>query len=285
MTPTEFFISSVKRQKYLDLDEVEISRPAKPDEYIQLKYDGIWCALVADSAPVLAGLDDAKVVAYSRTKQTKATPDFYLPHGTILLCEYMFGQQWSKHPDLIGKFFVFDCVMTKEKDIRDLPYQDRYLQAASIVNQCGSRKLHLIPAIEAKRAKLVVDHLKATHQFEGIVRRSQLDNYFVAIERWKYDIIDDFVVLGFKQGAGRLSNTLGSISVGKFNGVEFVVLMDVSGGLDDSNRDHVWNNKNDYLYSVVSIKGKARFESGAFRHPTIIAFRDDKQPVECLLDE
>jgi len=89
----------------------------------------------------------------------------------------------------------------------------------------------------------------------------------------KYETTEDFYVVNFYEGQGRLQGSLGAIGVGKEKGRE---LMRVGGGFTDEERQAVWNHLTLYDGMVVEVRGKGCFESGALRHPEFVRWRRDK---------
>jgi len=85
----------------------------------------------------------------------------------------------------------------------------------------------------------------------------------------------DLEVIGFENGAGRFSNTLGSLIV-NYKGNK----VGVGSGLSDSTRDKIWNNQNDYLNTIVEIQyfeeSKDKDGKKSLRFPIFKTFRLDK---------
>ena len=50
----------------------------------------------------------------------------------------------------------------------------------------------------------------------------------------------------------------------------------VGGGFDDQQRAEIWNNQPLYLGKWFEIEARAKFESGSYRHPNFIRWRNDK---------
>jgi ATP-dependent DNA ligase len=53
-------------------------------------------------------------------------------------------------------------------------------------------------------------------------------------------------------------------------------------GFDDAMRDDITENASVYIGRVFEIKAQQRFDSGSFRHPRFLRWRDDKQAAECI---
>ena len=80
----------------------------------------------------------------------------------------------------------------------------------------------------------------------------------------------DVLCVGFFEGFGRLTGTLGGIIV-DLDGVK----VRVGGGFSDADRDHIWGNRDTYRGRVCEIAGQERTKDGSLRHPRFITWRDD----------
>lgn len=247
------------------------------DWFVQPKMDGIWARVEIDGGPV------AKV--YSKTKQLKGiipVNQTLLPFGrTVLLGEFMFGSQWSTHPDRAGKVYVFDCVMQDGIDLSKAPYKHRYRAAAGIVPTLH-HTFSMVPCYAL--SKLGELWISQEEKFEGWIVRNWNDSYQTTLAKLKYEIEDDFVILGFVEGKNRLTGTLGAIRLGQYDeSGKLVYVQDCGGGFTDDMRRFIWSKQELFTGQVVLIRGKGRFHDGALRHPNFVRLRDDKVPLQCTL--
>jgi len=78
----------------------------------------------------------------------------------------------------------------------------------------------------------------------------------------------DVKITGFKEGAGRLKGTLGSISTAHGS---------VGSGFDDLMRNEIWANKEYLVGKVIQIEYREVTEAGKLRFPAFVRFRFDKE--------
>lgn len=271
-------------QKYEELagpdevfDQIDVSNSGQvaSDWLIQLKYDGIWARVE---------IENGHYHVYSKTGQLKKAarlPQGQLfVHPTILIGEFMFGSQWSTHPDRAGRLYIFDCLVNSGTDISQLPYKDRYRAAVSQVVQLG-QPFNILPCYSISKLGEFWTTLEG--KTEGFIIRRWSDLWSDTLFKLKFEVEDDFVIIGFTEGKGKHEGRLGALKVAQFDGTDLVYVMDVGGGFDDSTRHFFWTHQEELLNRVVLVNGKGRFAEGALRHPSFVRLRDDKTWEQCTL--
>jgi ATP-dependent DNA ligase len=249
---------------------------------MQFKYDGIWCC-VSDQPD-----HDWHCDITSRNGNVKGQfVDSRFPAHTSIVGEYMFGTQWAQDRSRAGKVYCYDLLMLRGVDLRNQPYSERYAQLKELLSwlekdRPGHDRLVFANTFSSINIRRILQQLQITRAYEGFVVRNWDQPYSADIGRYKLDIEDDFVVTGFYQGEGKHAGRLGGIIVGQYNDGHLVEIMRVGGGFSDFQRELIWAHMDKYRGAVVRITGKARFASGAFRHPNFACFREDKQASECI---
>jgi ATP-dependent DNA ligase len=200
-----------------------------------------------------------------------------------LVGEFMFGSQWSTHPDRAGRLYIFDCLVSEGRDISSLPYKDRYRAAVSATLQLG-QPFNILPCYSI--SKLGEFWLTLREETEGFIIRRWSSPWDATLFKLKFEVEDDFVVMGIIEGQGKHLGKMGALMLGQYNNGRLEHVMDCGGGF--SNAQRVWWRENYYAAlseqaKVVQIKGKGRFNTGALRHPNFVRIRDDKLPSQCLL--
>lgn len=266
-----------KRVKYEDLDGVEAAIYAGY-ELVQLKYDGIWCRLV---------VKNQVGHFYSRNDECKKVEHVALP-DCVLIGELMFGTQWSKHPQRAGKFYAFDIENDRNRHYEKEDYGRRYSALVRFLCTYGQEpSVRAVTVLDIKQAHDVEVKIRNGHiGYEGLVFRKNSTLHDGVIGRWKKDVVDDAVIIDIYEGkpGTRLEGSLGGVTVGKFDQAGVLrELYKVGGGFSDPLRREIWSTWPAWKGRVIESVGKARFESGALRHPNFLRVRDDKQPHECLL--
>ena len=239
-------------------------------EILQFKYDGIWSCF------------DGKLIT-SRNGLNKGTLDIpRWPEKTLIASEFMYGSQWAQSSERLGKLYAFDILFLNGEDVRKQPYHIRYAALKQFVSGVGNPRLHLVNSYTtSNNIERTVASLKRTRAYEGFVVRNWSQPYSDAIGRYKLDVTDDFVIMNINEGERANVGRMGSATVGQYVGDELVPVMDVGGGWSNEQRQHIFNHPQNFLHKVIEVSGKARFESGAFRHCNFERFREDKHPHEC----
>lgn len=264
-------LSLFKRQNYIDVDNPEHARKLGY-EYFQIKYDGIWGRMVVENKV-------AKI--YSRTGNLKATKECEIP-DCVLIGEFMFGTNWAIRTGREGKFYVFDVESIGFANYTKSSYEFRFTELVKFTAVCPEW-IKLCGLSRIEDAQNVWDKIESGEEdYEGLVFRKFSDTAFSTLARCKREITDDVVVIDKYEGQGRLTGTLGGLVVGKHKNGDLTAVYKVGGGFDDELRHEIWTHWQDWQFSVIECKGKARFESGALRHPVFSRRRPDKLMYECV---
>lgn len=271
-------------QDYKEVPDVEalfalMDGKETKDFCFQLKYDGIWARVI---------VHDDQYNIYSKTGQHKLTnrlPNRQLfPLGHTLIGEYMMGSQWSQDPERKGKLYVFDCVSYDEADVSQLPYNQRFKLAKSVVDHIQDTRVEMVRTYNTDRLSAVYLDISNSLSWEGLVMREWRSTYYTTLTKLKLFVEDDFVIMGMTAGEGKNLGYMGAMIVGQMDPKgELVEVMHVGGGFTQWERQLFWSKREEMNNKVVLCQGKARFTSGALRHPNFIRVRDDKLASQCIL--
>ncbi len=266
-------------QEYREAESIEEIPPltveAPADWLVQLKYDGIWALIT---------IERGTASIYSKTGQLKhqfRVAEHLISRDPIVLVgEFMFGSQWSQHASRKGAVFIFDCLQADGGDLSHLPYKERLRKATGIVCELGE-PFRLIPCYSIDKMFPLWVKLERENTHEGLVIRRWSSTWYSKLVKIKTCVEDDYVIMSHYEGTGKYVGMLGGFIVGQYEAGTLVDVMNVGGGYSDEQRRALFGNHCDGL--VILVQGKARFSSGALRHPNFIRFRDDKRPEDCLL--
>jgi DNA ligase-1 len=117
--------------------------------------------------------------------------------------------------------------------------------------------------------------------FEGLVLKTP-DHIYQPGKRssdWlklKPTLSKDLPIIGFFEGEGRLTGTLGGVDVIHISEFGDRVTVKVGSGFTDALRDEIWNNQSRYLGKTIEVKYQEETEDGSLRHPRFKSFRPDK---------
>lgn len=273
--------SNLQRQDYIDV-------PYPPDkstkgfnpEFFQPKYDGIWAKVVWDGSSPAATI-------YSRTNQIKGTilvPNSVKRLGAfVLLGEYLVAQQRAVGSKDYGKIVFFDCLYVSDcPAVQYATYRDRYIMLRNLIDSQRSETSPwmLVPSLHLQHLAEVWQLKVQTGEFEGVVYRRWDTTYDKPLWRSKLAVTLDVIIVGFVEGDGKYTGTLGALRCNYYNGTpetEFTC-----SGMDDAFRHSVWAAKSDYLNHPCEVVARGGvFSSGKPRHPQFVQLRPDKLPTQC----
>lgn len=234
---------------------------------------------------------------------------------TVLDCE-CYAKDWSTIVGILhslperaaelqkqdtARFAIFDCLFYDGKDLRDRPYIERLIAASKVVKMINYEPLHFVKfmndnfeADESYNCTLIHSHQQwqacmetsVASGFEGIVLKSLQRKYYdkgASLKCKKSETIDT-VVIDYKPGTGKYSNTIGALIVGYYDKDtnSFVRLANVNCGTDED-RDMWYKNWSSMQYKVLEVKCQEVTEK-SLRHPVYIRIRDDKDYTMCTKD-
>jgi len=248
-----------QRQDYKDSAYMDARRLGS--DTLQLKYDGWW---------VRIEITNGQGRLFTQTNREVERFQFQLtqePMNAVVVGELMHGTQWSQDPNRLGKVFLFDCWQVDDTPLETLPYKTRYAVLKTIQKRLP-RNYELVPNFRVDDYDKVWKEFVETELFEGVVFRDSRATVGTPVLRHKNTIADDAIVVGFQEGEGKHEGRLGALLCRIGDQPQ-----DVGGGFDDDQREEIWTHKDDYLGRYCQIEGKARFNSGALRHPNFVAWR------------
>ena len=193
-----------------------------------------------------------------------------------------------------AQYKVFDILFWQGQDVRTQPYLARrkILEEEIFAHDFGEY-FTLAPVWEEDKEEALARIFDQGG--EGAILKDKMGLYGVK-KSWvkvKRQETHDVVVMGYEEAletsqkkSGEVSATkykgqIGSIKFGQFVDGELVEFGQCSG-FDDALREEISNNRQAYLGRVMQIEVQQRLESGKFRHPRFIQFRDDKNPEQCV---
>ncbi len=188
----------------------------------------------------------------------------------------MYGSQWAQDETRVGRIFVFDCVSFKGEDVRGRNYSERLKFARTLCEETGY-PLNLVKSYPFSYYGKVWEKLTTTRDFEGLVFRRWDADYSESVGRRKLDVTDEYVVMDTVPGKGKHFGRMGALVVGQYIDGQLTAVMSVGGGFSDFDRERRWQEG-----TVIEVVGKARFSSGALRHPNFVRIRFDKPATECI---
>jgi hypothetical protein len=237
----------------------------------QLKYDGWW-----SRTEIHAGVGRV----FTRTERELDDFLFHSNQPGSFIGEIMYGTNWAQNPARLGKVFLFDVWRLGDTDLEHLPYKTRFqlLKSAQPFLPENYLRVNFYPIRDFRS---VWDSQVVNGDFEGVVFRRSTDTVGATLLRLKKEVHDEYICLGYEEGQGKYTGTLGALHFGTKEDPTHKVFVDsghpatVGGGFTDEQRKHIWNNKEDYLGKWFEVVGKQRFETtGLLRHPNFTRWKE-----------
>lgn len=266
------------------------------------KDDGTWIAQKKyDGVRVLIYKKNGSVNVYSRNFNTLYTSNFsyivndlsnilnhYVVDGELDLGDRQktasFSLSKKELEDSVkrsAKYFVFDLIPIDkwEQQKYEMPLRTRIALLDAMLGKdnqfavlAQSRAVKDMNDANAYYKSIVGDGTMG----EGIVLKKLESPYVFGDNpywiKMKYEETVDGVVVGFEEGVGRLSGSLGALIVDLFSGKR----VRVGGGFSDSQRREIWDKLELYLGRTVEFKANGKTKYGATNHAVFITFRYDK---------
>ena len=187
------------------------------------------------------------------------------------------------------KMIVFDCMTAEEFKKQDCPddYGTRRAMAQVILSAAEFKYFELLPILYAGNDSAKVLELldEAVAKGEEGVMINITDAKYEFGRTWNLMKVKkmntlDLQIVGFEEGSGRLSGTLGAILVRYRQGN----VVKVGSGFSDSLRDEIWKNQDKYLYSICEcqyFEETTNADGGiSLRFPVFKDFRPDKTKAD-----
>ena len=253
------------------------------------KLDGIFTAAFSDGK---------RTRFWSRNRLEKAygLSEVPLPEGTGLIGELGFGSEHAlQRRAKLGHDFmdVFGVLFIDYEPILHLNEVERRKRLDKFMAKLSpeTRKCYLlVPQYTDK----LVERFKQEH--EGFVlkfvdlggspyigRRIKVSNW-VKAKKW-YE--DDMVVIDkiLSKAVSKVSEPMvESLICGMYVDGKLKPLTKVGNGIEDAMSKEFAANFGAYKGKVMKIAHYGQFTSGALRHPSFVAMRDDKDPNECVFN-
>lgn len=179
-------------------------------------------------------------------------------------------------------YIMFDMLFYRGQDIRTWKQEARRTLLAKIYKRYfrDHPNIHLS---ESVHAPAIIDLYQEimTKGGEGIVIKDMDSPYGKGWTKVKKVLEDSVIIVGFTSGKGKYTNQIGAIRFGQYVDKELIEYGQCSG-MDDATRDKLTKSQDEMIGRVFDIKFQERFESGKFREPRFLRFRNDIDPITVI---
>ena len=187
------------------------------------------------------------------------------------------------------RFMVFDILRFGKEWLTDRPQHERRTVLGGILGVPGFYQgiTQLTPQFPSHLFAEYLEKIWAAGG-EGIIAKNVLGEYVQGkrSKSWiKVKAVQtaDGVILGFTDGEGKYSDTIGAIIVGQFKAGKLTRVCKMSG-MSDSVRYQLGSDRDSFNGSVVEFAYQNRTDD-SYRHPRFKRFRPDKPVEECIWED
>lgn len=173
------------------------------------------------------------------------------------------------------KYWVYDAYMSHT------PFKERFEHLKRRFAEVAPIRIRLVATFECPTPEAVTKYLNFFIEagYEGAILRNPCGDYEVGkrsynllkLKLWK-DM--EVKVVGFERGAGRNYSRLGALvcELPHTQGLQ----VRVGTGLSDVDRETIWNNSEEYLERVCTIKYQELTNAGIPRFPSFLTWREEE---------
>lgn len=179
-------------------------------------------------------------------------------------------------------YVMFDILFYKGQDIRTWRQEDRRKLLMDIyIDHFGNHpNIRTSIAVNTFLIEGLYQEIMAKNG-EGIVIKDIDSPYGKGWTKIKKVLEDSVIIVGFTSGKGKYTNQIGAIRFGQYVDKELIEYGQCSG-MDDATRDKLTKSQDEMIGRVLDIKFQERFESGKFREPRFLRFRNDIDPITVI---
>lgn len=179
-------------------------------------------------------------------------------------------------------YVMFDILFYRGQDIRTRSQESRRTILFDMYKKHfrNHPNIHLSKLVHSTAIIDLYQEIMAKNG-EGIVIKDMDSPYGKGWTKVKKVLEDSVIIVGFTSGKGKYTNQIGAIRFGQYVDKELIEYGQCSG-MDDATRDKLTKNQDEMIGRVLDIKFQERFESGKFREPRFLRFRDDIDPMTVI---
>lgn len=186
-------------------------------------------------------------------------------------------------------FFAFDLLELNGDSTMGFEFDSRRELLAGVISIIDNPFLALTPVFEPDQATY---DAYVSGGGEGMMLKRRAATYAQKrssdLLKVKVEHTLDAVVIGYKDGEGKYSDTIGAIEFGLYDATGALVHAGFCSGMDDATRYEIGRNREALIGSVIEVKHfglVTEADLDGLRHPNFIRFRDDKPAIECTRDQ
>jgi len=188
----------------------------------------------------------------------------------------------SNNEGKLVTYYVFDILVHKGKDVKNLPLEARREIVQQVVAQMANPHVKLLEQY-ASNFDSHFDRI-VTAGGEGLVVKDLRLGYGQGWSKMKKTADVSCIVTGWKPGKKALEGMVGSWAVSVYDGDKLVEVGFVSGFTNEL-REDITNNFDDYLGTVIDVFAFELTKANRLRNPTFHRIRRDVTPEDCTLEK
>jgi len=190
----------------------------------------------------------------------------------------------QKQDDLgLLDYRVFDVPVFRGKDIRQRPLEERRRVLEEVVKRMENPNVVAIEQFFKDFEKWFLKFVNAGG--EGIIIKDLELPYGCGWAKWKKSFDVSCIITGYKDGNGKYSGGIGSLTLSVIKDGKLLEVGYASGFDDTLRRKMEKNFKKKYIGKVIDVFAQELSKGNRLRHPTFWRFRDDINAKDCTLEK
>lgn len=180
------------------------------------------------------------------------------------------------------KYYVFDIMSFRGKDVRGLPLSKRRKLLEEVVKRMDNPYVQLVKQFASNH----IEHFNqiVSKNGEGIIVKDLRQGYGSGWSKFKKSYDVSCFISGYKEGNGKYASSIGSIAISVFHEGK-ILEVGFASGFDDTLRNKIAKNPEGYLGRIVDVFAQEISKDNRLRHPTFHRLRDDVNKTDCTLEK
>lgn len=182
---------------------------------------------------------------------------------------------------------VFDILEYEGQDLRKRTLRERRKILEEIFKMNKFKYLILVEQIKDEKGKRELFDIEIENGSEGIILKN-LNSIYVEDKRpsntWikvKLTQTYDGIVIGYNEGTGKYTGTVGSLKVAQYKDGQLIEVADC-GGMIDSLRDTFKKRIDNGERFIIEFAAQECETHNRYRHPRFKRIREDKSEKDCI---
>lgn len=183
------------------------------------------------------------------------------------------------------KYYAFDILQYKGRDLRNLPLKTRKEFLRKAINQLPDHIRKNWVCLEPLKNERDTFFQIVAKGGEGVILKNINSPYaegkrnkdWIKVKKFK---TYEGIIMGYRAGTGKYASSFGALLIGQYIDGKLIEVARMSG-MTDAQRFEIWKHKEKYIGKIVEFKAQEPTKAKRYRHPEFLRFRNDKDAKDC----